>query len=72
MSGGLETKANSTYTRKPDKQAAFESALKKFQLSPESYRIPEAILAKVLPAMIRPATQVLKEWYPEEDGEMEE
>ncbi|KAJ7310097.1 hypothetical protein DFH08DRAFT_823135 [Mycena albidolilacea] len=72
LCGVPDVKANSTYTRKPDKQAALESAPKIFQLSLELYHIPEAILAKVLHAGIQPVTQALKEWHTEEDVEMEE
>jgi hypothetical protein len=72
LRGVPDIKANSTYPWKPDKQAALESALRKFQLTPGSYSIPEAIVSKVSVAEIRPVTQVPEEWHPEEDVEMEE
>ncbi|KAJ7342822.1 hypothetical protein DFH08DRAFT_962860 [Mycena albidolilacea] len=72
LRGVPDIKANSTYPRKPDKQAALESALRNFQFAPGSYPIPEAIVSKVSVAEIRPVTQVLGEWHPEEDVEMEE
>ncbi|KAJ7037747.1 hypothetical protein C8F04DRAFT_1180214 [Mycena alexandri] len=72
LRGVPEIKANSTYARKADKQAAVEAALKKYRSSPESYPIPAAVLTKLSVPQIRPETQVVEEWGDEEDVEMEE
>ncbi|KAJ6483549.1 hypothetical protein C8R47DRAFT_1048987 [Mycena vitilis] len=72
LRGVPDIKSNSTYPRKADKQAALECALKKFQISPESYPIPAAVLAKISNPVVRPETQILVDWAEGEEIEMEE
>ncbi|KAJ7911715.1 hypothetical protein B0H13DRAFT_1875549 [Mycena leptocephala] len=72
LRGVPDIKPNSTYPRKADKQAALEAALKKYQLNPELYSVPQEVISKISVAVIRPVTQVVVDWAEEEDVEMED
>jgi hypothetical protein len=72
LRGVPDIKANSTYSRKADKQAAVEATLKKYQIKPELYPIPQTVIHKISVAVIRPETQVVDDWAEQEDVEMED
>ncbi|KAJ6628481.1 hypothetical protein B0H10DRAFT_1940319 [Mycena sp. CBHHK59/15] len=67
-----DIKANSNYAKKADKQAALVVALQKFQLCPELYPVPQAVLLKVSAAVLQPVTQIIEDHADEEDIEMDE
>ncbi|KAJ7617556.1 hypothetical protein B0H17DRAFT_1152489 [Mycena rosella] len=66
LRGVPDIKANSNYSKKADKQAALVEALRKFQQFPESFPVPESVLARLL----EPETAVVEYWADEEDIEM--
>ncbi|KAJ6614610.1 hypothetical protein B0H10DRAFT_1803172, partial [Mycena sp. CBHHK59/15] len=72
LRGVPDIKANSNYAKKADKQAALVVALQKFQLCPELYPVPQAVLLKVSAAVLQPITQIIKDHADEEDIEMDE
>ncbi|KAJ7692578.1 hypothetical protein B0H17DRAFT_1200399 [Mycena rosella] len=66
LRGVPDIKANGNYSKKTDKQAALVEALRKFQQSPESFPVPESVLARLL----EPETAVVEYLADEEDIEM--